>query len=101
MRTLRRWPLKDQVIVDGETPVDYYSALIFGVGNRVFQAQAEQSAVQLVQQQLQNQRGAVSGVSLDEEAVNLIRFQSAYAASANIVSVVNELLATTLGMITQ
>jgi len=91
--------LKDQAIVAGESPANYYSALIFSIGNSVSQAQAEKAAVELVQQQLQNQRGAISGVSLDEEAVNLIRFQSAYAAAANVVSVVNELLATTLAMI--
>ena len=88
-------------MVDGQTPANYYSAVIFQIGNDVSQAQTERDAVGLVQQQLQNQRGAISGVSLDEEAVNLIRFQSAYAAAANVVSVVNELLATTLAMITR
>jgi flagellar hook-associated protein 1 FlgK len=52
----------------------------------------------LVQKQLADQRGAVSAVSLDEEAVNLIRYQGAYEASANVVNVVNQLLTTTLNM---
>jgi flagellar hook-associated protein 1 FlgK len=33
---------------------------------------------------------AVSGVNLDEEAANLIRYQQAYAASARIISIANE-----------
>jgi flagellar hook-associated protein 1 len=90
--------LQNQAIVSGQTPINYYSNLVFQVGNQVSQAQSEQTAVGLVQQQLTDQRGAVSGVSLDEEAVNLIRYQSAYEASANVVNVVNQLLTTTINM---
>lgn len=90
--------LQNQTIVNGQTPYDYYSNLVFQIGNQVSQAQSEQTAVGLVQQQLTDQRGAVSGVSLDEEAVNLIRYQGAYEASANVVNVVNQLLTTTINM---
>jgi flagellar hook-associated protein 1 len=90
--------LQNQAIVKGQTPINYYSNLVFQVGNQVSEAQSEQTAVGLVQQQLADQRGAVSGVSLDEEAVNLIRYQSAYEASANVVNVVNQLLTTTINM---
>ena len=90
--------LQNQAIVNGQTPINSYSNLVFQVGNQVSQAQSEQTAVGLVQQQLTDQRGAVSGVSLDEEAVNLIRYQSAYEASANVVNVVNQLLTTTINM---
>jgi flagellar hook-associated protein FlgK len=36
-------------------------------------------------------RDAVSGVSLDEEATNLIRFQQAYQASAKVMQVASQL----------
>jgi flagellar hook-associated protein 1 FlgK len=90
--------LQNSAIVNGQTPINYYSNTVFQIGNEVSQAQSEQQAVSLLQQQLQDQRGAVSGVSLDEEAVNLIRLQGAYEASANVVNVVNQLLTTTLNM---
>ena len=77
--------LQNQNIVDGQTPADYYSGLIFQIGNTVSQATTEQTAVGLVQQQLQDQQGAVSGVSLDEETVNLVKYQGAYEAAANVV----------------
>jgi len=48
----------------------------------------------------QDQRGAVSAVSLDQEAVNLIRYQGAYQASTNVINVINQLLTTTLNMTT-
>jgi len=43
-------------------------------------------------QQLQDQRGSISGVSLDEEAANLIQYQRAYDAAGRMVSTVNEML---------
>jgi len=92
--------LQNQNIVGGQTPGNYYSGMIFQIGNDVSQATSEQTAVGLVQQQLQDQRGAISGVSLDEEAVNLIRYQGAYEAAANVVSVVDQLLSATLAITT-
>lgn len=50
----------------------------------------------LILQQLQNQRSAVSGISLDEEAANLLRSQRAFEAAARVVSVVNELTDTAI-----
>jgi flagellar hook-associated protein 1 FlgK len=92
--------LQNQTIVSGQTPLDYYSNLVFQIGNQVSQAQSEKTAVGLVQQQLADQRSTISGVSLDEEAVNLIQYQAAYQASANVVNVVDQLLYDTLNMST-
>ena len=41
--------------------------------------------------QLQNQRDAASGVSLDEEAINLMRYQKAFEASARFISLIDTL----------
>jgi flagellar hook-associated protein 1 len=90
--------LQNQTVVSGQTPANYYSNMVFQIGNQVSEAQNQQTAVGLVQKQLSDQRGAISGVSLDEEALNLIKYQSAYQASANVVNVVNQLLTTTLNM---
>ena len=46
----------------------------------------------LVVANLEEQRGAISGVSLDEEVTNLIRFERAYQASARVIEVANNLL---------
>ncbi|MFN0150903.1 MAG: flagellar hook-associated protein FlgK [bacterium] len=45
---------------------------------------------------LENRRDAVSGVSLDEEALNLIKYQQAYEAAARVVSIANEMMETLL-----
>ena len=64
--------LQNAPIVSGQTAGDYYSNLIDQVGNDVSNATSEQEAVGLVLQQLTNQQQSISGVSLDEEATNLI-----------------------------
>ena len=46
----------------------------------------------LVVASLEEQRGAISGVSIDEEVTNLIRFERAYQASARVIQVANNLL---------
>lgn len=92
------YALRNQALVNGETPTDYYSNLVFNVGNATANANAEQSASNLVLQQLNDQRAKVSGVSLDEEAANLMRFQQAYAASAEVISSINSMMQTVINM---
>jgi len=91
--------LENSAIVSGQSAGDYYSNLIDQVGNDVSNASAEQEAVGLVLQQLSNQQQSVSGVSLDEEATNLISYQQAYEAAARVISTVDELCQATIGML--
>ena len=92
--------LQNQPIVSGQTAGDYYSNLIDQVGNDVSNATSEQTAVGLVLQQLTNQQASISGVSLDEEATNLVMYQRAYDASARVISVVDELNEASIDMFT-
>jgi flagellar hook-associated protein 1 FlgK len=92
--------LQNQPIISGQTPGDYYSNLIDQVGNKVSNSTSEQEAVGLVLQQLTNQQGSISGVSLDEEATNLVMYQRAYEAAARVISVVDELNYETIEMFT-
>ncbi len=92
--------LQNALIVSGQTAGDYYSNLIDQVGNAVSNATSEQEAVGLVLQQLTNQQQSISGVSLDEEATNLITYQQAYEAAARVISTVDELNAATIDMFT-
>ena len=88
--------LREQPIVNGQKPLDFYAGVVFRIGNDISIASSEEEAQALILRQLENQRGAVSGVSLDEEALNLIRFQRAFEAAARVVTTVNELTATAI-----
>jgi flagellar hook-associated protein 1 FlgK len=47
---------------------------------------------------LSTQRSSVSGVNLDEEMTNLMSYQRAYEASANVVTTINTLLGDTMNL---
>ena len=91
--------IQNQAIIGGLTPVNYYSGLIFKVGSDISNAQTEEQSTNLILQQIQNLQGGVSGVDINEEAANLIRFQKAYQASAQVTSVINSLLETTINIV--
>ncbi|MFY9644167.1 MAG: flagellar hook-associated protein FlgK [Terriglobales bacterium] len=84
--------VSSQSVANGQTPVDAYSTLVGQVGSTTSNTSADAEASSTMLQQLQDQNGSVSGVSLDEEASNLIQYQSAYQAAARVVSTVNTLL---------
>ena len=88
----------DQPVASGRTATDFYAGIVFGVGSVVSNGLAEQSASKMILQQLQDERGSISGVSLDEEAANLIQYQRAYQASARVVSTINDILDTTINL---
>jgi flagellar hook-associated protein 1 FlgK len=65
-----------------ETIMQFYSGFIYRIGSES-QTAEDQAATHLgMVQQLKNQRDAVIGVNLDEEAINIIKFQKSYQASA-------------------
>ncbi len=86
------YALSTQAVVNGQSPTDAYSSIVFNVGNVASNASAEQSASSLTLQQLNDQRSSVSGVSLDEEAANMTRYQQAYAASAEVITAINNMM---------
>jgi flagellar hook-associated protein 1 len=80
-------------LVDGQSAPDFVAALTFRIGSATNGAQAQADAGELIMKQLADQRSAVSGVSLDEEATNLIQYQRAYQAAARVIDTVDQLLA--------
>ena len=50
-----------------------------------------------MQQEAVDARDAISGVNLDEEAANLMRYQQAYQAAAQLIRVASTLFDTLLG----
>lgn len=64
-----------------------YTQLVGTVGVLAAQAKTEAESSASLLKQAEAARNSVSGVNLDEEAVNLMRFQQAYSANAQIISV--------------
>ena len=88
----------NQAVADGLTPSACYGNLVFQTGMAVSNGQAELDAGKAMLQQLQQQQSSVSGVSIDEEASNLLLYQRAYQAAAEAISAVNQMLQVALNM---
>jgi flagellar hook-associated protein 1 len=91
----------NQAVSNGMTPSDAYGNMVFQVGTDVSDGNTELSASTAMLSQLQQQQSSVSGVSLDEEASNLLLYQRAYQASAEAITAVNTMLQTVINMGTQ
>lgn len=75
-----------------------YERLVSALGLEGESARSRSQFFQAVVDQLTRMRDAVSGVSLDEELANLIKFQRAYQAAARLITVADELYQTLLGI---
>ncbi|MFA6149227.1 MAG: flagellar hook-associated protein FlgK [bacterium] len=74
----------------------YYGGIVADVGTLARDASDLQKFDGNLRSELLNRRDSASGVSLDEEATNLIAFQRAYEAGAKIIQITDELLQTVL-----
>jgi flagellar hook-associated protein 1 len=79
------------VMGGGKTFSSAYIDNVNDMGNIARQATIAQSALKVVYDQAVSARDQVSGVSLDEEAADLVRYQQAYQAAAKILQVASQL----------
>ena len=77
----------------------YYSSLISDIGSALQTSQTSSRYQEDVTANLLAYRESVSGVSLDEEMVNLIKYQNAFAAAAKLINVADEMMETVINMI--
>lgn len=83
----------------GQSVTTMSANLVYQIGTLTQNATAESSAVQLSLTSLAEQQGSISGVSIDEETANLVRFQQAYEAAAKVITTIQSLFETTINMI--
>ena len=91
--------VQTHTLPSGQTPSDTYASLVLNVGQSSANTSANLTATQASLQQLTNQQASTSGVSIDEEATNLIRFQQAYTAAAKVVSTLDQLYSAVINMV--
>ena len=90
----------NKVMANGTASInDSYSALVADVGSGTKQAELNALAQQRVLDQAVAARESVSGVNLDEEAANLVRYQQAYQAAAQVITVASSLFDTLLNAV--
>jgi flagellar hook-associated protein 1 FlgK len=93
--------LRDARVLDGNTATfaDGWSRLVYRVGRDTQAAVDEQTSREEIVKQVDALRDQVSGISLDEEAVNLVKYQKAYEANARFFRAIDSTLDTLLGIL--
>jgi flagellar hook-associated protein 1 FlgK len=71
-----------------------YSGFVTRIGGDVKTAETGQSTANTLLTSIDDRRQSTSGVSLDEEMTNLVRFQRGYQASARAMSTMDQMLDT-------
>jgi flagellar hook-associated protein 1 len=85
--------------VDGVNYTEFFAITASSIGSETFAARQAADVQADVVAQSRSLRAKASGVSLDEEAVQLIEFQRAYEAMARMTSVLNEMTETILSIL--
>ena len=84
--------------INGSNPSDFYRSVVTGVGVEANSAKISQKFHNTMVEELERKRQETSGVNLDEEAANLIKYQKSFEAAAKMISVADELLSALINM---
>jgi flagellar hook-associated protein 1 FlgK len=87
-----------QIALNGQTFDGAYEGTVASLGDAVQTANNNVSNQTTVMNMLNTQRSSISGVSVDQEMTNLMSYQRAYEASAELVSTINTLMGDTMAM---
>lgn len=93
--------LRDRPITNGgsASATEAWGQLVYRVGRDRAASRAGENTQSEVLRQLQNLQDGVSGVSLDEEAADMLRFQRGYEANARFFTMVDQMLDTLIAMV--
>ena len=81
-----------------QTMESFYNEMLGDIGSRSREAQTMADNNRLFAQQIENRRQSVQGVSLNDEASQLVLFQRAYQAAARAVSIIDDLMEVTINI---
>lgn len=86
--------------IDGMNLVQFLGQMSSDIGQENQTATTNQTTQQQVAAQASTLRDQISGVSLDTQATEVLQFQRAYQATAQVLTVLNDMLDTTVNMMT-
>ncbi len=76
-----------------------YSIIVSDVGTKTHSAEIDLRAQQTLSEQAKAERASYSGVNLDEEAADLLKFQQSYQASARVISIADQMFQTLISAV--
>jgi flagellar hook-associated protein 1 FlgK len=93
--------VRDEMSMNGNkaTLNSFLSAMVGQIGQQVASAKTDNEHQTALLNNLTNQRESVSGVSIDEEMINLIKYQMGYSAAGKLVMTTNDMLDTLMSLL--
>ena len=90
--------LANGLIVNGQTPINYYSNFVSTLGSTVSEVQTENTAQNASVTQLQAQNNALSSVNLNDEAAAMATLEKSYQAASQVFAILNRVMASALNL---
>ena len=93
--------IRDELLMDGgkSTLGSFLAAMVGEIGRETANAKTNNDHQAAIANYLNNQRESVSGVSIDEEMILLIKFQMGYTTAGKLSQAVNEMLDTLMSLV--
>lgn len=93
--------VQNELLMNNKTStLNSFMATVVGqIGGEVSTATTSSDHQTTIMNHLETQRDSISGVSIDEEMIHLIKYQMGYNAAGRLTTVVNEMLDTLMGLI--
>ena len=92
--------LKDQLFMNSDTATfgSYYGSMVGEIGRDIADAKSNAEHQDTILTQLISHRDSMSGVSVDEEMMNILKYQMGYNAAGRLCQTVNEMLETLMNI---
>jgi flagellar hook-associated protein 1 FlgK len=85
-------------LIDGRIG-DFHTRVATGLGQQISSTNSKLADQTLIEKMVGQQRDSVSGVSMDEEVSDLMRFQRAFQASSRVIGVIDSMLETLINTV--
>jgi flagellar hook-associated protein 1 len=93
--------VQNELLMNSNTSTlnSFLSSMVGQIGSQVADAKTNSDYQTAIMNSLNNQWQSISGVSIDEEMINLMKYQMGYNAAGRLITTVNSLLDTLMGII--
>lgn len=89
---------KNGDVASSDTLYGFYDALVTRVGTRTNSVVTSNASITAQYNAIKQEQESISKVSIDEEMANLIRYQTSYGAAAKVITTIDQMMTTLLGI---
>lgn len=86
------------ITTSNETLYSYFDSLVSKVGTRTNSAILSNNSITAQLNAVKQEYDSIGKVSIDEEMANLIRYQTSYGAAAKVITTIDQMMTTLLGI---